>query len=167
MPANTKKMIFQTDQNRRTPNLLKYLVAAIIVITSLSVSSQPQVKKGDLKVVVKNIRNKTGQVGFFLFNSADAFPLHTEKAIASGFVKTTSNTVEYTFTNIALETYAVYVFHDEDNNKKLDTNFIGMPKEGIGVSNNAKGHFGPPKYADAKFDFNKPDQTIIISLSYL
>jgi uncharacterized protein (DUF2141 family) len=42
-----------------------------------------------------------------------------------------------------------------------------MPKEGIGVSNNAKGNFGPPKYDDAKFNFNKPEQTISISLSYL
>jgi uncharacterized protein (DUF2141 family) len=66
-----------------------------------------------------------------------------------------------------LGTYAVYVFHDEDHNKKLKTNFFGMPKEGMGVSNNAKGHFGHPKYDDAKFNFNKPEQTISISLSYL
>ncbi len=155
------------NQHRITPNILKYIVAAIIVIASLSVSSQNAANKGNLKVVVKNIRNKTGQIGFFLFNSGDGFPGNTEKAIASGFVKTTSNTVEYTFTNLTSGTYAVYVFHDEDNNKKLNTNFIGMPKEGIAVSNNAKGHFGPPKYNDAKFYFSKPDQAIIISLTYL
>lgn len=85
----------------------------------------------------------------------EGFPSHTEKAFLSGYVKTVGNTVEYTFTNIETGAYAVYIFHDEDNNKKLNTNFIGMPKEGIGFSNNAKGYFGLPKYDDSKFDFNE------------
>ena len=59
------------------------------------------------------------------------------------------------------------VFHDEDNNKQLNTNFVGMPKEGIGVSRNAKGHFGPPKYEDAKFELNKAGESMVISLKYL
>jgi uncharacterized protein (DUF2141 family) len=148
-------------------NILKYIVLGFILLSSFTVTSQTQVKKGNLKVVVNNIKSKTGQIGFFLFNSPDAFPSQTRNALVSGFVKIAGNTVEYTFTNLALGTYAVYVIHDEDNDKKLKTNFLGMPKEGVGVSNNAKGHFGPPKYNDAKFDFSKPDQTISISLTYL
>ena len=148
-------------------NNIMYLVVTFILATSLSVSSQTQSKKGNLKIVVTNIKNKTGQVGFFLFNSVETFPGETEKALAKGFVKTVGNKAEFTFTNIGLGTYAVYVFHDEDNNKELKTNFIGMPKEGVGVSNNAKGKFGPPKYDDAKFEFNTPGQSITIALSYL
>ncbi len=160
-------MPVKNQQNSVSLNFLKYFVVVLILIASLSVSSQTQIKKGNLKIVVSNLKSKTGQVGFFLFNSADGFPSHTEKALLSGYVKIVGNTVEYTFTNIAIGTYAVYVFHDADNDKKLNTNFIGMPKEGMGVSNNAKGHFGPPKYDDAKFDFNKQEQTIVISLTYL
>jgi len=160
-------MPVKKHQNSVSLNFLKYIAVVFILITSLSVSSQTQLKKGNLKVVVNNLKSKTGQVGFFLFNSADGFPSHTEKALLSGFVKTVGHSVEYTFTNIAAGTYAVYVFHDEDNDKKLKTNFIGMPKEGMGVSNNAKGHFGPPKYDDAKLDLNKSEQTISISLLYL
>jgi uncharacterized protein (DUF2141 family) len=66
-----------------------------------------------------------------------------------------------------ISTYAVCAFHDENSNKKIGTNWIGIPKEGIGVSNNAKGNFVPPKFDDAKFAFNKPEQTITISLKYL
>jgi uncharacterized protein (DUF2141 family) len=160
-------MTDKMKQNRLSTNFLKYIIVISLLIASLSVTCQTQVKKGNLKVVVNNMKNKTGQIGFFLFNSADAFPNHTEKALLSGFVKITGNSVEYTFTNVTMGTYAIYVFHDEDNDKKLTTNFIGMPKEGVGVSNNAKGHFGPPKYNDAKFDFNKPEQTFVISLTYL
>jgi len=160
-------MPFEKYQNSIETNFLKYLIILFILITSLSISSQTQSKKGNLKIVVNNIKSKTGQVGFFLFNSSDGFSSQTEKALISGYGKITGNSVEYTFMNLAFGTYAVYVFHDEDNNKKLNTNFIGMPKEGVGVSNNAKGHFGPPKYNDAKFNFNKSEQTFTISLTYL
>jgi uncharacterized protein (DUF2141 family) len=157
----------EKNLNRATTNLLKYIVFGFIVLASHSGISQTTVKKGNLKVVVNNIKSKSGQIGFFLYNLADAFPSKTEKALISGFVKVAGNTMEYTFTNLAAGTYAVYVFHDEDIDKKLKTNFLGMPKEGVGVSNNAKGHFGPPKYNDAKFDFNKSEQTITITLTYL
>jgi uncharacterized protein (DUF2141 family) len=152
---------------KRAVNFHKYLAVAFILLSSLLAASQTQIKKGNLKVVANSIKSKTGQVGFFLFNSADAFPSHTEKALLSGYVKTVGTTAEYTFINVTPGSYAVYVFHDEDSDKKLKTNFVGMPKEGMGVSNNAKGHFGPPKYDDAKFDFNKSEQTITISLIYL
>ena len=43
------------------------------------------------------------------------------------------------------------VFYDRNGNGELDTNFIGIPKEPIALSNNATGKFGPPKYEDAVF----------------
>ena len=45
---------------------------------------------------------------------------------------------------------AVATFHDENDNGKLDFNFIGIPKEGTGASNNAASPFGAPKFIDAK-----------------
>jgi uncharacterized protein (DUF2141 family) len=160
-------MSIEKNLNIAVTDVLKYIFIVALMIANLSTISQPLVKKGNLKVVVTGFKSKTGQVGFFLFNSADAFPSRTEKALLSGYVKTVGGSAEYTFANVALGSYAVYVFHDEDSDKKLKTNFIGMPKEGMGVSNNAKGHFGPPKYEDAKFNFNNSDQTITISLTYL
>ena len=43
------------------------------------------------------------------------------------------------------------MFYDANNNGKLDTNFIGIPKEPVALSNNARPKFGPPKYKDAVF----------------
>jgi hypothetical protein len=40
-----------------------------------------------------------------------------------------------------------------NDNKKLDTNWIGIPSEGTCTSNNAKGRFGPPKWKDALFAY--------------
>lgn len=55
---------------------------------------------------------------------------------------------------LAYGSYAIQVFHDLDSNGKLKTNFIGIPREPIGTSNNAKGKMGPPKFEDAKFVFD-------------
>ena len=47
--------------------------------------------------------------------------------------------------------YAISVHHDDNDNGKMDTNFIGIPKEPTGLSNGAVPKFGPPKYKDAAF----------------
>ncbi len=49
----------------------------------------------------------------------------------------------------------------------MDSNFFGIPKEGVGVSNGARGHMGPPRYKDAKFNFTGNSQSITINLVYL
>ena len=49
----------------------------------------------------------------------------------------------------------------------MDTNFLGMPKEGVGASNDAKGFMGPPKYQDAKFRLTTDAQKIVIPMHYL
>jgi uncharacterized protein (DUF2141 family) len=59
--------------------------------------------------------------------------------------------------------YAISAFHDANDNKKMDTNLFGIPKEPIGISNNATGFMGPPKYNDAKFTVNK-NTTLAITI---
>ena len=49
---------------------------------------------------------------------------------------------------LPLGEYAISIFHDSNGNGELDTNFIGLPKEPVALSNNAKAKFGPPKYED-------------------
>jgi uncharacterized protein (DUF2141 family) len=45
--------------------------------------------------------------------------------------------------------YALSLFQDMNGNRRLDTNFIGIPKEASGSSNNPPTRWGPPKFADA------------------
>ena len=59
------------------------------------------------------------------------------------------------FENVPYGTFAISSFHDKNDNGVLDTNFLGIPKEGIGSSNNAPARLGPPKWEDAKFAMNE------------
>ncbi len=56
-----------------------------------------------------------------------------------------------TFTNVLPGTYAISLFHDKNDNKVMDFEPNGMPKELFGVSNNVK-NYGPPQWSDAKFE---------------
>ena len=58
------------------------------------------------------------------------------------------------FAHVAPGTYSMASFHDQNNNDKLDTGIFGIPTEGLGFANNAKGTMGPPKYKDASFVFS-------------
>lgn len=45
----------------------------------------------------------------------------------------------------------------------MDSNFLGIPKEDYGCSNNATGFMGPPKYNDAKFTLSE-NKTVNIEI---
>jgi len=62
--------------------------------------------------------------------------------------------------------YAVSVFHDENMNQKLDKNFVGVPKEGYGDSNNPKKKMGPPSFEETKFQLSATEQSTEIKLMY-
>lgn len=69
-----------------------------------------------------------------------------------------------TFENIPFGEYAIKVHHDEDGNNEMDTNFLGIPSEDYGFSNNASGTFGPADWEDAKFAFETDNQIHEIDL---
>ena len=50
--------------------------------------------------------------------------------------------------------YAIGLYVDSNKNEKLDTNFLGIPTEQFGFSNNAKGRFGPPSFESASFELD-------------
>ncbi len=58
---------------------------------------------------------------------------------------------------------AVRLFHDENSNGTLDTNFFGIPSEGYGFSNNPRSRFGEPSFADRLFE-HQADTTIQVTL---
>lgn len=70
-----------------------------------------------------------------LFNQADGFPREPQKATQLGRLSDFSTKSSYTFTAIPYGKYAVAVFRDENDNGKIDTNFLRMPTESVGATN--------------------------------
>lgn len=131
----------------------------IALIGGLSVSSLAQSK---LQVTVKGIKGTNGNVRVGLFNQEEKFL----KSAWKGQVVKASETITVFFENIPNGVYALSVIHDENQNEKLDSNLIGIPKEGFGFSNNVMGSFGPPGFDKASFEVNNEDKKLTIDLKY-
>ena len=71
------------------------------------------------------------------------------------------------FEGIPAGTYALVVLHDENMNGKIDTNWIGVPKEGYGFSNDAKAAaLRAPSFSDASFVYDGKSVDLTITLRY-
>jgi uncharacterized protein (DUF2141 family) len=120
-----------------------------------------------IHVEVEGLRNDTGKVLCALFSSADGFPGKPEKALARTGSVIVGRRAVCDFPGLAAGTYAVSVFHDENSNGRLDRKVFGIPREGVGASNGAKGHFGPPRFEAAAFRFPGGGLELRIAVQYL
>jgi uncharacterized protein (DUF2141 family) len=133
----------------------------------VTTAQQPPPEQNVIVVKIAGLRNDKGQVLCALFSSAADFPKNPAKAAALTKSSISNRQAVCQFGGVAPGTYAVSVVHDENSNGKLDTNFIGIPKEGVGASRNAPGHFGPPKFAAAAFSFPGGKLELNITVIYL
>jgi uncharacterized protein (DUF2141 family) len=109
----------------------------------------------DLTITIDNLRNSQGQIFLCVFSAETSDkklfpdcdkgkPVRSQKAVIG------SGKAVVTYYGLKDGEYAVAMIHDENGNGKLDTNFIGIPTEGLGVSNNPR-LTGAPGYDESKF----------------
>lgn len=103
----------------------------------------------ELTVVASPIRTTTGEIGCAIYSSANGFPMESSKAIKSQWIPTKGEAVRCRFTDLPSGQYAVAISLDENGNRKTDTNFLGMPREAWGVSNNVRPSLRPPTFDEA------------------
>lgn len=124
------------------------------MIINLSVKGQVT-----LTIVIKNLESNAGSLLLdFRDGNDQKLKDFTEKIIDKQCV--------ITLNELSPGKYSFKYFHDMNNNKKLDTYWIGAPKEGFGFSNNAKGTFGFPDFAKILFEIVK-DTTIECTPDYI
>ncbi len=135
--------------SRRVVALLLCAASSALAPAALADDAAPQAR---ITVEVNALRSPKGVVRCTLYASAAGFPSDPSKAVARTVGTAIANgRATCTFDNVKPGIYAVGFIHDENNNGKLDTNFFGIPTEGYGASNDARGSMGPPKFDAAKF----------------
>ncbi len=117
-----------------------------------------------LDVSVSNVRNARGHVLVAVCTPAEFLAPHCRYV---GKAQAHPGAITVRVTGIPPGTYAVQAFHDENDNLKIDRNFVGLPKEGIGFSNDAPFHFGPPSFRDAAITVASQGGQIAVRLRYL
>jgi len=137
-------------------------------MTVVWIISTRQARAEDLiHVEVVDLHNDIGQVGYSVYSSAAGFPTDQSKALHSTLTPIKDKKATCDFSSLPVGRYAIAVTHDENSNGKLDRNFMGIPKEGVGASNDAKASMGPPKFDDAAFDYAGGRTDLTVHITYL
>lgn len=131
------------------------LIAAIASISTFAFISH-SIQAAELTVNINEINNQTGHLQIALFLGEDAY--HQGKTKWSSKKKVNHESEQVVFSDLPDGDYAIKIFHDANDNNKMDFNMLGMPKENYGFSNNA-GRFGQPEYEEAMFVVK--DNTVI------
>ena len=136
---------------------------AFLVGAALLASSQ--VISATLTVVISDVRSDVGALNIGIYdNKNDWLGSTTVQKRSLTVLENNVDGVVTTSFEVEPGEYAISVHHDDNDNGKMDTNFIGIPKEPTGLSNGAVPKFGPPKYKDAAFLVGNEDLEMPIKL---
>ena len=136
---------------------MKSIIVFIAVVVSLIPPENPK-----LTIKISNIEKVQGTIKVGVFNTDKNF-LKEGVAIKNYSIIVEKSTAALTITDLPKGHYAVTMYHDENSDHKMNTNFLGIPKEPYGFSNNVKPKMSAPKYEDCKFNLSE-DQTLHIKL---
>jgi uncharacterized protein (DUF2141 family) len=145
-------------------NLKKiYLFFTLIIFSNFSVFAGT----GKLRIEIIGIRSTKGKVLVNLFSTAKGFPTNPKYAYRTAELEIKEGGKAYVeFADLPYGDYAVAVLHDENDNKKMDYNFLGMPKEGYCFSNNYRPTFKNPSFRQAGFFLERPLKTLQLEMIY-
>ncbi len=122
--------------------------------------------RATLTIEAQNFRSSQGRAAFSVFRQKDGFPAEPRKAHRVMAAPITAAGKARITLSLPPGVYAVSILHDENSNGRLDTDWLGRPREGLGASNNARGRRGPPRFEDARFEVKAPTTTIAIRMLY-
>ncbi|MGY5451419.1 DUF2141 domain-containing protein [Agarivorans sp. MS3-6] len=118
----------------------------------------------DVHIDIVGINSTDGQVVLRVWDSDESY-LKQPLLIKMIPAKNANNAVlRFTVSHSLPSECAINVFHDKNSNGQLDTNWLGIPNEPTGMSNNAKGRLGPPSYQEAKISLSGQEQVFTIKI---
>jgi uncharacterized protein (DUF2141 family) len=117
----------------------------------------------NLSVKIEKIPSDKGKIMIALYDSKKNY-MNVDKALSKKIAKIKNGTATIDFGKVPFGKYAFVLFHDKNNDDKLNKNLLGIPTEDYAFSNNARGTFGAPSFESSSFVVNKENQNISISL---
>ncbi len=143
------------------------IVAAAALLCSCGLS---RAAAAELTVTIDNLRSDQGQLLLCVFSAEssdrEAFPDCTKgRPVRQSKESIRGGKVIVAYKGLKDGIYAVAAIHDENGNGALDTNFLGIPSEGICISNNPR-LLGKPVFDEARFEI-KGKTAITVSAKYI
>lgn len=155
----------RTDDFERTERVIVILKPLAFLLLCSFLPQLMAAEESSLRLEISGLTGAEGRLYVAIYDSADTWL--GDAAFVSrtlDIAETTEGEMVVADINLPAGDYAISVFYDVNDNGELDTNFIGIPKEPVALSNNAKPRFGPPKYLDAVFDLTAAGLTQQIAI---
>lgn len=117
-------------------------------------------------LLIENVRNRDGKLRILVFGGAEGFPDDPGRAVFATTVEP-KESISLEIPGLTLgDQYAFSVMHDENEDGELNTNFLGIPKEGIGLSQAPNLWLGKPKFTDCAEEITAGGQTVTVKIHY-
>ena len=135
---------------------MKRLLFLIVLLPVVALS------QNQIAIDVHDVPSSKGKISVAVYNTKEGF-LKFDKVYKCDSIVAKKGITSIAITDIPEGEYALAIFHDENGNDKLDTNWLGIPKEKVAFSKAKMKTFGPPPFKDCAFKVAK-DTKIAISL---
>ena len=135
-----------------------------LLVLGAPAGSGPAPPEITLHVMVADFENADGAAGVAVWNGAQGFPEEIEHALATTYTEITDGMAAADFGPFPPGVYAVTVYHDKNDNQRFDKNWLGMPRESWGVSNNVRPRLRAPRFDEARLDLPAGAHTIEIQV---
>ena len=129
-----------------------YILILVIVLVPYGIQAKDKVL---LSVTVSGLRSDSGTVHIALYDEPKNFP-NPDGIISKAEASIVAGKARYDFFALKKKSYAIAVYHDENDNDSFDQGFLGIPLEDYAFSNNAAVFLGPPSFDDAAFILSAP-----------
>ena len=142
---------------------MKRVLLLAIGLLATAAAPQGNIRGNEVEVVVDGVRNASGHVLVAICREPEFLQPH---CAFQGSAPAHPGAVTVRIADVPPGTYAAQCFHDETDAGRIHRTLLGMPKEGMGFSNDARFHFGPPSFRDAAFTVGPTDVRIAMNLRY-
>lgn len=142
--------------------IVRALVLGISLIIFSSTTLKINAQTANLTINITSISEPSGVIQVGLYNTSSAFP-KVDKELIALRIDADSSTVTYTFADLPYGDYAIAFYHDVNSDGKCNRNWIGIPTEDYGFSNDVRVRFSAPSFEITKFSHTE-DQEIFMTM---
>lgn len=145
--------------------MARVLPPLLLLVLLLAGFARPGTAETRLTIQVRLTPQAHGDLGYLIFAAPAGFPGDRNKALRHGFLPIPAGAEQMTIdAMVPPGTYAVSVYEDLNRDHRLDRNFLGIPREPVGVSGNPRSRYGPPHFDECSFRVSGKAQTITITV---
>lgn len=140
---------------------MKYAVtiSAACLATGMILAGAASAQTATVTVLVSGVESGEGQVYVGLCDRGFA----ESDCLGGRFQPARPGEMRFVFDAVPTGVYAVAAYHDVNGNGVMDSNFLGVPREPYGFSNDV-GRRAPPNFLGAQVPVNPPRTTINVRL---